>query len=71
MSAILKFDFKKKEKKTITFFWSNLSNLYKKKDLIWHVTITFSLKQGGTRTSSGPIPQPLKDNKAASLNHRY
>ena len=24
-----------------------------------HVTTTFSLKQGETRTSSGPIPHPL------------
>ena len=26
-----------------------------------HVTTTVSLKQGETRTSSGPIPHPLKD----------
>ena len=44
-------------KKTITFFWSNLSKLHKK-DPILHVTTTFSLKQGETRTSSGPIPYP-------------
>ena len=59
MSAILKFDFQKK--KTITFFWSQLSKLKKKKkDPILHVTTTFSLKQGKTRTSSGPIPHSLK-----------
>ena len=56
MSAILKFDFRKK--KTITFFWSKLSKLHKK-DPILHVRTTFSLKQGEARTSSGPIPHPL------------
>ena len=58
MSAILKFDFKKK--RTITFFWSKLSKLHKK-DSILHVATTFSLKQGETRTSHGPIPHPLKE----------
>ena len=42
------------KKKTITFFWSKLSKLHKK-DPILHVKTTFSLKQGETRTSSGPI----------------
>ena len=46
------------KKKTITFFWSKLSKLHKK-DPNLHVTTTFSLKQGETRTSSGPIPHPL------------
>ena len=55
MSAILKFDFQKK--KTITFFWSQLSKLHKR-DPILHVTTTVSLKQGET-TSSVPIPHPL------------
>ena len=55
MSAILKFVFKKG---SITFFWSKLSKLHKK-DSILHVATTFSLKQGETRTSSGPIPYPL------------
>ena len=59
MSAILKFDFQKK--KTITFFRSKLSQLHKK-DPILHVTTTFSLKQGETRTSSGPNPHPLNVN---------
>ena len=53
MSAILKFDFQKK--KTITFFWSKLSELHKK-DSILHVTTTFSLKQGETGTSSAVDP---------------
>ena len=53
MSAILKFDIQKK--KTITFFWSKLSKLHKKGKIL-HVTTTFSLKQGETWTSSGPIP---------------
>ena len=46
------------KKKTITFFWSKFK--LHKKDPILHVTTTFSLKQGETRTSSGPIPHPLK-----------
>ena len=57
MSAILKFDFQKK--KTMTFFWSKLSKLHKK-DLILHVATSFSLKQGETGTSHGPISHPLK-----------
>ena len=44
--------------KTVTFFWSKLSKLHKK-DPILHVATTFSLKQGETRTSHGPIPPPL------------
>ena len=47
------------KKRTITFFWSKLSKLHKK-DPILHVTTTFSLKQGETRTSYGPIPHPLR-----------
>ena len=58
MSAILKFDFKKK--RTITFFGSKLSKLHKK-DPILHVATTFSLKQRETRTSHGPIPHPLRN----------
>ena len=54
MSAILKFDFQKRKQ----FFLSKLSKLHKK-DTILHVGTTFSLKQGETRTSRGPIPQPL------------
>ena len=46
------------KKKTIKFFWSKLSKLHKK-DSILHVTTTFSLKQGKTRTNSVPIPHPL------------
>ena len=49
-----------RKKRTITFFWSKLSKLHKK-DQILHVATTFSLKQGETRTSHGPIPHPLKD----------
>ena len=45
-------------KRTITFFWSKLSKLHKK-DPILHVATKFSLKQGETRTSHGPIPHPL------------
>ena len=46
------------KKKTIKFFWSKLSKLHKK-DPILHVATTFSLKQGETRTSHGPIPHPV------------
>ena len=46
------------KKRTTTFFWSKLSKLHKK-DPILHVAATFSLKQGETRTSHGPIPYPL------------
>ena len=46
------------KKRTITFFWSKLSKLHKK-DPILHVATTFSLKQGETRTSHGPIPHHL------------
>ena len=46
------------KKRTITFFWSKLSKLHKK-DPILHVATTFSLKQGETRTSHGPILHPL------------
>ena len=46
------------KKKTITFFWSKLSKLHKKHPIL-HVTTTFSLKQGETRTNSVPIPHPL------------
>ena len=46
------------KKKIITFFWSKLSKLHKN-DPILHVTTTFSLKQGETRTNSVPIRHPL------------
>ena len=59
------------KKKTITFFWSKLSKLHKK-DPILHVATTFSLKQGETRTSHGPIPHPLKKGKGKSRgNTKY
>ena len=48
------------KKDTITFSWSKLSKL-QKKDPILHVATTFSLKQGETRTSHGPIPHPLRE----------
>ena len=46
------------KKKAITFIWGKLSKVHKK-DQILHVTTIFSLKQGETRTSHGPIPHPL------------
>ena len=56
MSAIFKFDFQKREQ--LRFSEVHYLN-YTKKDLILHVATTFSLKQGQTRTSHGPIPHPL------------
>ena len=53
------------KKETITFLWSKLSKLHKK-DPILHVATTFSLKQGETRTSRGPIPHPLNTCKAST-----
>ena len=50
------------KKRTITFFWSQLSKLHKK-DPILHVATTFSLKQGETTTNHGPIPHPLISQK--------
>ena len=47
------------KKKTITFFRRKLSNLHKINTLLY-VTITFSLKQGQTRTNSGSIWVPLR-----------
>ena len=52
MSAILKFDFQKR--KQLRFSEVNYLN-YTKKDTILHVTTTFSLKQGETRTNIVPI----------------
>ena len=57
MSAILKFDFQKR--KQLRFSEVNYQNYIHKKDPILHVAPTFSLKQGETRTSHGPIPHPL------------
>ena len=57
MGSILKFDFQKRN--TCFFLEENHLN-YTKKDKILHVSTKFSLKQGETRTSSGPILWPLK-----------
>ena len=62
--------FKKKKNRTITFFWSKLSKLHKK-DPILHVATTFSLKQGETRTSHGPIPHPLIEIEIKYLTQGY
>ena len=56
MSVILKFDFQKW--KQLHFSEVNYLNCTKK-DPILHVATTFSLKQGETRTSDGPIPHLL------------
>ena len=52
----MKFDFQKREQ--LRFSEVNYLN-YIKKDPILHVATIFSLKQGETRTSHGPIPHPL------------
>ena len=57
MSSILKFDFQKREQ--LRFSDVNYLN-YTQKNPILHVSTTFSLKQGETRTSHGPIPHPLR-----------
>ena len=57
MNAILKFDFQKR--KQLRFSEVKYLKLHKK-DPILHVITTFSLKQGETRTSNGPIPHPLR-----------
>ena len=57
MSAILKFDFQRREQ--LRFSEVNYLN-YTKNDPILHVVTTFSLKQGETRTSHGSIPHPLR-----------
>ena len=67
MSAILKFDFQKREQ--LRFFLSKLSKLHKK-DPILHVATTFSQKQGETRTSHGPIPHPLSKSETICYNNQ-
>ena len=59
MIAILKFDFQKRKQLRFSEVKSKVSKLHKK-DSILHVATTVSLKQGETRTSSGPIPHPLR-----------
>ena len=68
MSAILKFDFQKR--KQLRFSEVNYLS-YTKKDPILHVTTTFSLKQEETRTSSGPIPHPLRVVTTSWLDINY
>ena len=55
------------KKKTITYFGRKLSKLHKRQTIL-HVTITFSLKQGETRASSGPIPLPLRGKGTQNQN---
>ena len=55
MSAFLKFDFQKRKK--LRFSEVNYLN-YTKINPILHVTTAFPLKQGETRTRSGPISPP-------------
>ena len=68
MSAILKFSKKKKKKKKRKLHFSEVNYLkLHKKDPILHVTTTFSLKQGETRTSSEPICETHKLKKPVKL----
>ena len=55
MSAILKFDFQKRER----LRFSEVNFVKYTKGPILYVATTFSLKQGETRTGHGPIPHPL------------
>ena len=48
------------QKNVIVFFFWKSNFKWHKKGPILHMTTTFSLKQGETRTSSGPIPHPLR-----------
>ena len=57
MSAILKFDFQKREQ--LRFSEVNYLN-YTKKDPILHVATTFSRKQGGNKNKSWTHSTPLK-----------
>ena len=60
MSAILKFGFQKR--KQLRFSEVNYLSYTKKTEFskFFHVTTTFSPKQGETRTNSVPIPHPLR-----------
>ena len=66
MSAILKLDFQKREQ--LRFSEVNYLD-YTKKNPILHVATTFSLKQGETRTSHGPIPHPLNQYFSQTSSH--
>ena len=66
MSAILKFDFKKR--KQLHF---SEENYLHKTDTILHVTFAFSLKQGEIRTRSGPILVLLKFLKGFLLGYGF
>ena len=58
MSAILKVDFQKRgQLRSSEVDYLN----YTKKDPFFHVATTFSLKQGETKTSHGPVPHPLNN----------
>ena len=74
MSAILKFDFQKR--KQLRFSEVNYINYKKKKkkkkkkkDPILHVTTTFPLKQGKTRTNSVPIAHALSVQRLLSFTY--
>ena len=68
MNAILKFDFPKK--RTITSFWSKLSNLHKK-DPILHVATTFSPKTRGNKNKPWTHSTPVKSTWHFSLKYFY
>ena len=63
MSAILKFDFQKRDQlrfSEVNYLNYKKKKKKKKKKANLHVATTFSLKQGETRTNHGPIPHPLR-----------
>ena len=71
MSAILKLDFQKRKR----LRFPEVNNLiFIKKDPILNETTTVSLKEGETRTSSGPVHPPKGTNgrqKTCEIFHIY
>ena len=63
MSAILKYDFQNRKQ----LLFSELNYLNYTKNQILHVTATFSLKQGETRTSSGPPVKSAQESKTCLI----
>ena len=62
------FEIRFPKRKTIMFYWIKLSKLHKQGPIL-HVTTSFSLKQGETRTNSVPIPHPLMCRTRRFSNH--
>ena len=58
------------KKKTITFFWSQLSKLHKK-DPILHVTTTVSLKTRGNKNKQWTHSTPVKTSHCTNLMFKW